>query len=122
MCSVVAAYGEDATRCDDCGGIFCHRKTLEQLQKLWVMWPRSDPRSIDTGATHVGRKWNTLVDISCPSCAASMVRTAVPEQPHIEIESCPACGSVFFDAGELTDLRHVTLVDFIRKLLRPRED
>jgi NAD-dependent SIR2 family protein deacetylase len=85
------------------------------------MWPRSDPRTIDTGASGVGREWNALADVSCPSCGSSMVRTVVPEQPHIEIERCPACEGVFFDAGELTDLRYVTLVDFIRKLRRPRQ-
>jgi uncharacterized C2H2 Zn-finger protein len=121
MSSVVVAYGDSATRCNDCGGIFCRKKTLELLQKLWVMWPSSDPRTIDTGTTDIGREWNALAEVSCPSCDSPMLRTAVPEQPHIEIERCPACEGVFFDAGELTDLRYVTLVDFIRKLLHSRK-
>jgi Zn-finger nucleic acid-binding protein len=39
------------------------------------------------------------------------------DQTHIILDICPACDGVFLDAGELTDIKNVTLMDHVRRLL-----
>jgi Zn-finger nucleic acid-binding protein len=46
-----------------------------------------------------------------------MEHHADTEQTHITLDICPACTGVILDAGELTDLKSVTLMDHVRRLL-----
>jgi len=39
-----------------------------------------------------------------------------PEHPHIWFESCPGCFGVYFDAGEFSDYKEKTVLDFVRSL------
>jgi Zn-finger nucleic acid-binding protein len=40
------------------------------------------------------------------------------DQPHIWIENCAVCGGIFFDAGELTDLKEKTLSDWFKRFTK----
>jgi Zn-finger nucleic acid-binding protein len=46
-----------------------------------------------------------------------MKRVQDSEQVHITMDSCSACDGVFLDAGELTDMKSLTLMDHVRRLL-----
>ncbi|MEM9255707.1 MAG: zf-TFIIB domain-containing protein [Pseudomonadota bacterium] len=99
-------------RCPGCGGILCRAGELQKLRSEWLV-----DTVLDTGNTVEGLRQNEIRDIDCPDCDAKMVRIQDTEQTHITLDSCQDCGSTFLDAGELTDLKNVTLVDHVRRLL-----
>jgi Zn-finger nucleic acid-binding protein len=107
-------FGADITvmRCSGCYGLYCKWQTLEQLRDEWL----SDT-VLDKGSAAIGAKHNEMEDITCPDCGATMDRVQEQEQTHIFLDSCPDCDGVFLDAGELTDMKSVTLMDHVRRLL-----
>jgi len=107
-------FGTDitVTRCTGCFGLYCKWQTLQQLREEWV----SDS-VLDKGSPALGAKHNEKRDIACPECGATMARVRDNEQQHITLDSCPDCDGVFLDAGELTDMKSVTLMDHVRRLL-----
>ncbi|MCB1696324.1 MAG: zf-TFIIB domain-containing protein [Pseudomonadales bacterium] len=107
-------YGTDirVRRCSGCGGIYCDRQVLELMRAEWQV-----DAVLDTGSAVQGARNNEIRDIACPGCAATMRRIADEEQSHVTLDVCPACDGVFLDAGELSDLKSVTLMDHLRRLL-----
>lgn len=107
-------FGTDikVRRCTGCGGLFCKWQTLQQLREEWL----SDA-VLDQGSATIGAKHNTMLDIRCPECGATMARVKDHKQAHIALDSCSGCDGVFLDAGELTDMKSVTLMDHVRRLL-----
>ena len=100
----------DVDRCTSCRGLwfdFQEEKRLKELQ---------GSESIDTGDPEVGKRFNEVANITCPRCAAKMLRMVDPRQHHIWFESCVVCYGVFFDAGEFTDWKQQTLLDFFKDL------
>jgi hypothetical protein len=107
-------FGTDISveRCTGCHGLFCSWHTLRQLRDEWLA-----DTVLDKGSAAVGAKHNEIRDIPCPGCGATMDRVPDEEQTHITLDICPDCESVFLDAGELTDIKSVTLMDHVRRLL-----
>jgi hypothetical protein len=107
-------FGTDITvkRCTGCCGLFCKWQTLQQLRGEWI----SDA-VLDKGSAAVGAKNNAMRNISCPDCGATMEHAQDSEQTHITLDICTDCDGVFLDAGELTDMKSVTLMDHVRRLL-----
>jgi len=107
-------FGADITvmRCTGCCGLFCKSQTLLELRDEWL----SDT-VLDKGSAAVGAKHNDMLDITCPDCSATMNRVQDREQTHITLDTWPECDGVFLDAGELTDMKSVTLMDHVRRLL-----
>jgi hypothetical protein len=107
-------FGTDikVMRCTGCNGLFCKRQTLRQLRDEWL----SDT-VLDKGSAALGAKHNSMLDIACPDCGTKMDRIQDQEQTHITLDSCPDCEGVFLDAGELTDMKSLTLMDQVRKLI-----
>lgn len=107
-------FGTDieVRRCTGCSGLFCKWQTLQQLRDEWL----SDV-VLDKGSAAQGSKHNGMLDISCPDCNTTMARIKDHEQGHITLDSCSHCDGVFLDAGELTDMKSVTLMDHVRQLL-----
>jgi len=107
-------FGTDisVTRCTGCYGLFCKQSTLQQLRDEWLA-----DTVLDKGSAAVGAKHNELTGICCPECGATMDRVQDEEQSHITLDVCPDCRRVFLDAGELTDMKSVTLMDHVRRLL-----
>ncbi len=99
-------------RCTGCYGLFCKWQTLRQLREEWL----SDS-VLDKGSPALGAKHNAMRNIDCPECGAAMARVRDDEQAHITLDNCPQCESVFLDAGELTDMKSLTLMDQVRRLL-----
>jgi uncharacterized protein len=107
-------FGTDikVVRCTGCSGLFCNWQTLRQLRTEWLA-----DTVLDKGDPAVGAKHNEMRDIACPDCGATMKRVQDSEQVHITMDSCSACDGVFLDAGELTDMKSLTLMDHVRRLL-----
>lgn len=107
-------FGTDISvaRCTGCGGLFCEKQTLLQLRNEWLA-----DTVLDTGSVAGGAKTNDIRDIPCPRCSNIMDHVQDSEQSHITLDVCPTCEGVFLDAGELTDMKSVTLMDHVRRLL-----
>lgn len=107
-------FGTDISvaRCTGCGGLFSGSQTLQRLREEWI----SDS-VLDRGSAALGARHNTMLDIDCPECGTRMAHIRDHEQTHITLDSCPNCDGVFLDAGELTDMKSLTLMDHVRRLL-----
>lgn len=104
----------EVDRCTLCRGLWFDLLEHEQLKAM----PGSE--AIDIGDPQVGTVFNRDDRIDCPHGHGRMIRMVDPVQPHIWYEACGVCHGVFFDAGEFTDFKHHTPVDFLRRL-RARE-
>jgi Zn-finger nucleic acid-binding protein len=99
-------------RCTGCGGLFCKWQTLRQLRDEWLA-----DTVLDKGSAALGAKQNEMLDIRCPECGTTMDHVKDQQQKHITLDSCTNCDGVFLDAGELTDMKSLTLMDHVRRLL-----
>lgn len=120
MSAVAASYGESVDRCEQCRGLFVSEKALALIQREWFRWPKLDTGRIDSGEPAVGARYDDVGPIDCPACGTRMAQVCAPEQSHIWLEQCGNCSGLFFDAGELTDLRYTTFLDWLRDALKPR--
>ena len=102
--------GIKCNRCDSCRGILFSMLGHEHLKKI------EGSESIDIGDAQVGKQYNSLHRIACPQCATRMIPMVDREQPHIWYEACTSCYSVYFDAGEFTDFKEKTVLDFFLDL------
>lgn len=100
-------------RCENCQGLFIRPEMLEDMLDEWM----SDVL-LDTGSVKVGRHFDRVDDIDCPACHIRMDKIVDEKQTHIWLESCSECDGLFFDAGEFTDLKYVTILDFFRDILK----
>ena len=99
-------------RCSNCHGIWITAPTLRKLTEL----PMSD--ILDVGNPNLGARYDEIDHIDCPRCAGQMLREHHPTQPHIGYEHCRSCDAYFLDAGELTDIKHYTVGEWFKNLLR----
>ena len=104
----------EVDRCTLCKGLWFDALEHEALKAT----PGSE--AIDSGDPEVGKLFNEEERVKCPVCHVPMLKMVDAEQPHIWYESCTVCYGVFFDAGEFTDYKHHTFMDFLRGL-RTRE-
>ena len=118
MTGVAAADGKGVDRCNNCQGLFVSRDVLHLLERNWFLWPESDSHAVDSGDPAVGKRFDKIGEIDCSACGTRMAPISVPDQPHIWLEQCPTCEGLFFDAGELTDLRYHTMSDWVRDFLK----
>ncbi len=97
-------------RCTGCAGIWFDIGEAETLKDKWM----SD--YIDSGDPKVGRQQNRVRDINCPRCGRKMEQLADPVQIHLQYEACHDHG-MYFDAGEFTDYKYETLMDYFRDFI-----
>ena len=108
----IVIEGIEIDRCTNCNGLWFDTLEEVRLKSLRVA------RQIDVGDVAIGRKFNTRSYVRCPRHTDTLLtRLNVPDQPHIQIESCPACYGTFFDAGEFTDFAEKTLLEAIHAFL-----
>ena len=100
-------------RCTSCKGLWFDMLKHEDLKKL------SGSEVIDTGDPEIGKVYNKIDRINCPKCSTEMIRMADRHQHHIWYEGCHQCYGVFFDAGEFTDYKEETIMDYIKDLITP---
>jgi uncharacterized protein len=103
----------EVDRCTKCGGIWFDEYEERGLKKV------RGSEQIDTGDPETGMRYNEIARIDCPVCGVQMTAIVDPKQSHIWYESCPVCYGVFFDAGEFTDYKEETILDFFRSLRAP---
>ncbi|MBI5865567.1 MAG: zf-TFIIB domain-containing protein [Planctomycetes bacterium] len=110
----VAFRDVEVDRCDSCGGIWFDLMELERLAKTkGAEIIDSAARKMDTAAGPT-----TSAKTKCPHCTEPMIEMTVHGQPHIRFESCTVCHGAFLDAGELRDMKQLTLAEWLRSLLR----
>ena len=97
-------------QCTSCKGLWFDIGEAEQLKKSWM----SD--FLDTGDPKIGKTYNRVRDVHCPRCGKGMNKLTDKGQPHLEYEACEEHG-MFMDAGEFTDYKHETLLDFFRGII-----
>jgi Zn-finger nucleic acid-binding protein len=97
-------------RCIGCKGIWFDMLEHEHLKMI------EGSESIDIGNAEVGKKYNDMDRVNCPVCHTRMIPMVDRDQPHIWYEACAVCYGVFFDAGEFSDYKEKTVLDFFRDL------
>ncbi len=100
-------------QCTRCYGLLVPPGTTQKLLAIW-----GPDTNVDTGSDTLGKKFDAFDDIDCPKCNVKMDKIEDQSQPHIWIESCAVCGSTFYDAGELTDLKEKTVSDYFKRFLK----
>ncbi|MGR8950172.1 MAG: zf-TFIIB domain-containing protein [Gammaproteobacteria bacterium] len=100
-------------RCVACRGIWFDHAKQVYLKDI------DGSESIDIGEAKVGKKNNQIANYNCPDCANPMVKMVDPDQPHIWFESCARCFGVYFDAGEFSDYKDKSVLDFVRAVFSP---
>ncbi len=98
-------------RCTHCQGLWFDTDEVDQLRSS------EGGHALDTGDPEEGWKWDTVDEVDCPHCGKKMEKTAAEGQRHIWIEVCHEHG-MFLDAGEFTDYKDKTLLDFFRGLIK----
>ena len=94
-------------KCTGCQGIWFDNLDHELLKSM------KGSEAIDTGDPKDGAEFDQVDDYNCPRCHGKMVRLVDNEQPHIWYECCHSCFGAFFDAGEFSDYKNRSVVDFI---------
>jgi Zn-finger nucleic acid-binding protein len=100
-------------RCDVCAGLWVKPDALEKMKNAWMA-----EAVLDIGDPQIGNDLNDVDDIDCPEGHGKMFKTEDLRQQHIWFEQCLTCHGVFLDAGEFTDLKYETLLDFVRGMLK----
>jgi len=109
----VSLEGITIDRCTNCVGLWFDEDEASQLKDV------QGSEQLDTGDPVEGWKYNSRVDIDCPRCGRLMEKSSVPKQIHIWCEVCTEHG-MFLDAGEFTDFKHETPLDFFRGIIKGR--
>ncbi len=104
------AFGEHIRlrRCVGCNGLMVKKAMFDALKRAWMA-----EEVIDIGAHRVGRKHDAMTNIDCPECHQPMQVLLDKEQTHVCVEFCVGCELLYLDAGELTDLKQLTLMDHV---------
>jgi Zn-finger nucleic acid-binding protein len=104
---------EDVTidRCTGCGGLWFDGDEAQRLKNI------SGSEVLDSGNSKKGRHYDCCGDINCPRCGKSMEKSSDWKQVHIWYEVCRDHG-IFMDAGEFTDFKNETPLDWFRELIK----
>lgn len=100
----------EVDRCTNCKGIWFDMLEHEKLKAI------ENSESIDIGEAKVAKEFDKTTKINCPVCQTQMIPMVDRNQPHISYEACTSCYGVYFDAGEFTDYKEETILDFFKDL------
>lgn len=110
------SYGDvTVDRCTNCQGLWFDLGEAESLKGM------KGSESVDSGDPTEGWKWDSHADINCPRCSKQMQKGHDPKQKHIWFEACDEHG-MFMDAGEFTDYKEESILDFFRSLIKGDRD
>ncbi len=104
--------GVKIERCKQCKGIWFDMLEKDELKA------KAGSESVDSSDKVMGKEYNTKKNVNCPKCLTPMTRKRDRKQNHIVYDYCPTCHGTFFDAGEFTDFKQETILDFIKKILK----
>ena len=106
----VTFEGVTVDRCTGCQGIWLDAGERRVLQDL------KGAQAIDIGDATTGRKMDAITAIDCPRCQKPMIVKTDIDHHDITFECCPVCKGIYLDAGEFTDLKDYTFMDYLRHL------
>ena len=108
---------EDITidRCTGCQGLWFDDDEAHQLKDI------KNSELLDEGDATEGWKFDSRDEINCPHCGKQMEKSFDSKQIHIWYEVCPEHG-MFMDAGEFTDLKTLSPLDWFRGLIKGNRD
>src|SRR5947209_2560949 len=106
----VTVESYEIDRCGTCEGLWFDLREQEHLKEEVA----DSAHVLDCAPAEKGKSFNNIRNYNCPGCGGAMVKLAIPEQPHIQIEQCAVCHGAFFDAGEFTDYTHFTLAERVK--------
>lgn len=101
--------GVSVDRCPTCGGMF-----FDLEEERHILRNKESVARLDTHAPSEGA--DRKVKIDCPRDGAPMLHVHDVKQHHIGYETCPACGGVYLDAGELKDLSEFSFGEWVRRM------
>ena len=101
--------------CSHCKGLWFDVDEAHQLKHI------EGSETLDSGDPAQGAIWDSHSEIDCPRCGKRMGKSYDPKQIHIWYETCNEHG-LFMDAGEFTDFKFETLLDWFRGLIKGNRD
>lgn len=104
---VIVYANIEVDRCLSCKGIWFDAKEHETLQDI------EGSEVIDSGDASIGKTLDQKHDIVCPRCDVFMSTIIDTDRGHLSYEKCPSCQGMFLDAGEFTEYKEDSLMDFI---------
>ena len=102
-------------RCTNCHGLWFDDDEAHRMKDL------EGSELIDHGDPEEGWKYDSRDDIDCPVCGKRMHKSYDKKQQHIWYEVCPEHG-MFMDAGEFTDFKDESMLDWFRSLIKGNRD
>ncbi len=111
----VTLEGITIDRCSNCQGLWFDDDEAHRLKDI------ENSELLDHGDKTEGWKYDSREDIDCPHCGKRMEKTFDSKQVHIWYEICHDHG-MFMDAGEFTDLKHLSPLDWFRGLIKGNRD
>ncbi|OVE79239.1 hypothetical protein BVY01_03005 [bacterium I07] len=99
----------EVDRCTKCFGIWLDYGELEAMMR------KEGSEWVDIGGEEADMAQMGHI-MTCPHCKIHMDATRDDVQKHIVFEKCPECGGIFLDAGELKDLKGITIIEYVRNL------
>jgi Zn-finger nucleic acid-binding protein len=100
----------EVERCTGCEGLWFDVLEWDDARELEAAG-RLDRGDAQRGALH-----DHDTGLLCPKCGTvPLTRLEVAHHQGLHIDKCPRCYSAFFDAGEFTSFRELTLLERLRK-------
>lgn len=97
-------------RCSQCHGIWFEVMEHDLLKNM------KGSESIDTGDPEHGKLMNLVEKYNCPKCNKGMNPMFDEKKPNLIFEGCGECYGVFFDAGEFTEYKKESILEYIKNL------
>lgn len=104
--------GVTVDRCPTCGGMFFDLDEEPHILRNQELVAQLDTHPPDPHNPHADAK----VKIHCPRDGEPMLHVHDVQQHHVGYETCPACGGVYLDAGELKDLSEFSVGEWLRRM------
>ena len=102
-------------RCTNCKGLWFDDDEAHRMRQI------EKSELVDHGDPVEGWKFDSREDIDCPHCGKRMHKSYDAKQQHIWYEVCHEHG-MFMDAGEFTDLKDESVLDWFRSLIKGNRD
>ena len=102
-------------RCTNCKGLWFDDDEAHRMRSI------ESSELVDHGDPAEGWKYDSREDIDCPHCGKRMHKSYDAKQQHIWYEVCHDHG-MFMDAGEFTDLKDESMLDWFRSLIKGNRD
>lgn len=108
----ISGFSFPALKCNGCHGIWFKNGSHETARTVQGV------SAIDPTKSNMQSHYRKIRDISCPECNKKMIKMVDKDQHHIEIESCPYCRGVFFDAGEFRDFVQHSFLERVKQAIK----